>query len=246
MFDLQLQYALSVSHPCGHYVPPCSHDKYEIVYYHTGYGTTKIGDTTYHFSPNTFVVIPPNTIHDETHTADGDLLFIQFTSPTEFPSGFFTDVNDIIYKIVKSILQECYDQPIFYKEMISLKLNELLIMLGRLAPREKQQPKPKSFKYIINYLEDNYHDRILLHQLAAQMNYSYDYFQHQFRKLTGHSPQQYLINKRIDAAKVLLTDPNLSCTEIAYRCGFSNSAQFSTIFKRALGITPNQYRKNIF
>lgn len=245
MLDLHLQYALAVSHSCGHYVPPCKHDKYELVYYRTGHGITKLGDTDYHFSPNTFAVIPPNTIHDETHTADGDLLFIQITSHIELQLGLFPDVNDTIYRIVKSILQECYDQPPSYKEMISVKLNELVIMLSRLAPKEKLPQKPKSFRYIINYIEDNYHDRILLQHLAAQMNYSYDYFQHQFRKLTGFSPQQYLINKRIEASKTLLADPSLSCTEIAYRCGFSNSAQFSAIFKRSLGVTPNQYRKTL-
>lgn len=245
MLDLQLQYALAVSLSCGHYVPPFKHEKYELVYYRTGHGITKIGDTDHHFSPNTFSIIPPNTIHDETHHADGYLLFIQFESHIDLPMGLFQDVNDTIYQIVKSILQECHGQPISYKEMISIKLNELAIMFNRLVPKEKLPLKTKSFRYIINYIDDNYHHQILLKNLAVQMSYSYDYFQHQFRKLTGFSPQQYLINKRIEVSKALLADPTLSCTEIAYRCGFSNSAQFSAIFKRSLGVTPNQYRKTL-
>ncbi|MBO4976774.1 MAG: AraC family transcriptional regulator [Lachnospiraceae bacterium] len=41
----------------------------------------------------------------------------------------------------------------------------------------------------------------------------------------------------------MLLNKTLSCTEIAYRCGFSNSAQFSAMFKREKGISPYQYRK---
>ena len=75
------------------------------------------------------------------------------------------------------------------------------------------------------------------------MHISYDYFQHRFKEIVGESPQQFLVRKRVEAAEGLLADGTLSCTEIAYQCGFSNSAQFSAIFKREKGITPRQYQQ---
>ena len=75
------------------------------------------------------------------------------------------------------------------------------------------------------------------------MNFSYDYFQHRFKEITGYSPQQFLIHRRIEAAQTMLTDNSGNCTEIAQRCGFSNSAQFSALFKRETGYSPQQWRK---
>ena len=77
------------------------------------------------------------------------------------------------------------------------------------------------------------------------MNISYDYFQHKFKELTGFSPQQFLLNQRLLAAKELLQNSRLSCTEIAYRCGFSTSAQFSMLFKTHLGMSPLAFRNSL-
>ena len=98
---------------------------------------------------------------------------------------------------------------------------------------------------MINYISENYYNKIQFKNLAKQLNFSYDYFQHRFKQLTGFSPQQFLIEKRINAAENMLKENDLNCTEISYRCGFSNSAQFSAIFKQKKGITPLQYRKNL-
>ena len=124
--------------------------------------------------------------------------------------------------------------------MISLKLNELFLYVER---SERPSINEKNFEYVINYIQETYHDKIVLSDCAKQLNISYDYFQHRFKEITGRSPRQFLINRRLTASKELLLHSKLSCTEIAYRCGFSTSAQYSAIFNKAFGLTPMQYRK---
>ncbi|MBQ8143763.1 MAG: helix-turn-helix transcriptional regulator, partial [Butyricicoccus sp.] len=95
----------------------------------------------------------------------------------------------------------------------------------------------------IHYIEENYHEKIVLAECARQLNLSYDHFQHKFKALTGLSPKQYLTRQRLSAAKNLLLSGTLSCTEIAQRCGFSTSAQFSALFKKEFGCAPTQFQK---
>jgi len=83
----------------------------------------------------------------------------------------------------------------------------------------------------------------VLSDCAKQLNLSYDYFQHKFKAITGCSPQQFLIKQRLKASKKLLKEGELNCTEIAFRCGFSTSAQYSALFKKEYGSSPLQYQK---
>ena len=62
-----------------------------------------------------------------------------------------------------------------------------------------------------------------------------------FKKETGVSLKQYLSDYRISKAKELLADPNVHVTDAAQRVGFDNFSYFSTVFKKATGITPNEY-----
>lgn len=245
MKKLNLIAAMTVFHKNGHHVPLECHNHYELVYYRHGLGNTKIGDDRLTFSSNTFVIMPPQVWHDETHRTDCELIFIRIHSEDHLPTGFFTDKHETIYKLAKAIFDETIHQHASYQEMITLKLNELFIAVERLTQDKSAQNQAKTFEYVINYITESYHDRIMFKNLAEQMNFSYDYFQHRFKEITGLSPQQFLMQKRIDAAEIMLRDKALSCTEIAYRCGFSNSAQFSAIFKREKGMVPHQYRKEL-
>ncbi|MCI9572485.1 MAG: AraC family transcriptional regulator [Lachnospiraceae bacterium] len=243
MKDYQLITTVVCNHKSGTNVPMEKHEQYELIYYRYGRGITLIGGREHPFSSNTFALIPPDTWHDERHQADCELIFVRIQTKERFPTGFFTDSQEIIYRIVKTIYDETILQYASYKEMIDFKLNELFIALKRLDSSGQTRKQGKNLEYIINYISDNYHGKILFKDLARQLNFSYDYFQHYFKEITGLSPQQFLIHRRIEAAEDMLAKDVCSCTDIAYRCGFSNSAQFSAIFKRETGLSPQQYRK---
>ena len=76
--------------------------------------------------------------------------------------------------------------------------------------------------------------------------YSYDYFRHYFKKQYGMSPQSYLINVRLENAYSMLSStPDISITEVAISCGFSDSSQFSVMFSRHFGTSPKKFQKSI-
>lgn len=219
-----------------------AHSFYELVYYPHGSGATTIDGTEYHFSPNTFVVIPPSVEHDETRYTDCTILCMSFSCEGDsLQICHHVDESKEVYKVLKQILKESIHQSYEYQDMIATKLNELFIRVARLD--NSSFGTSKNFEYIINYLKENYYEKIQLTDCANQLNISYDYFQHKFKQLTGSSPQKFLLEQRLNAAKEMLLYNNYNCTEIAYRCGFSTSAQFSMLFKKRFGTSPQQYKK---
>lgn len=224
------------------YVQYHSHDYYEVVFYCEGRGVTHIGDTQYFFRENEFVLIPPYVKHDEIHHESGRVICICFYLDEELATEIYSGEKNGYKTIIEEMLSEAMDQFYGYEDVLAALLTSLIIKIKRNNSNLRMTGK-SDFTFIIKYIADNYHEKISLKQLAKQQNISYDYFRHRFKEQTGYSPKQFLVMKRLEAAKKMLRDNRLSCTEIAYRCGFSNSAQFSMLFKREFGVTPLEFRK---
>lgn len=219
------------------------HTYYELVYYAKGSGTSQVGDNLYRFGSGNFILLPPGTAHNEHHGTEGSVICLGFHSGTPLAAALHTDQSQTVLEILQDIMQEAAAQSVGYKTLLSARLTELCIRVLRL--QQCSTVNTKNFEYIIRYLEENYHEKLLLSDCAQQLNLSYDYFQHRFKQLTGLSPQAFLLQQRLNAAKQLLQTSNLSCTEIACRCGFSTSAQFSMQFKRAFHLSPLQYKHRV-
>jgi AraC-like DNA-binding protein len=80
-------------------------------------------------------------------------------------------------------------------------------------------------------------------KIAAESNMSEVYFRKLFTKYFGISPKQFIIDRRIEKAKQLLSEGRLSISIISERCGFSNPYHFCRLFKEHTGATPTEYRK---
>lgn len=217
-----------------------SHTHNELVYYRCGNGETKIGGKAFSFSDQCFAIIPRRVEHNELHRADAEVICLGFLSSHDLSLGFYTDPSYTIYKILNALLNEAKNQKYGYADMLKIKLHELLLHISR--NEINAAAATKDFTYIINYIKENFHENITLSDCAKQLNLSYDYFQHKFKTITGFSPQQFLIEQRLLASEKMLAENRYSCTEIAYRCGFSTSAQFSALFKKRYGTSPLKYK----
>jgi AraC family transcriptional regulator len=95
---------------------------------------------------------------------------------------------------------------------------------------------------ITDYINDNLREDLTLNRLAETLAMSPFHFAHAFRQATGLAPHRYLLQRRIERAKILLRETELSITEIAYQIGYSNQSSFSVLFRRVTGHTPKQFR----
>jgi len=83
-----------------------------------------------------------------------------------------------------------------------------------------------------------------LHTIAAESGYSRTHFLRTFRQSMGYSPHQWLTRLRIEEAKIRLQKASNSIIDIALDCGFSSHGHFSSTFRRIVGVTPREYRRN--
>lgn len=91
------------------------------------------------------------------------------------------------------------------------------------------------------YIEQHLAEDLSLNTVAGSVSLSPSHFSRLFKNSVGCSFSEYVTNTRLQYAKVLLANENLSIGEIAERTGFNNSNYFSTIFKKYNNMTPKEY-----
>jgi len=98
---------------------------------------------------------------------------------------------------------------------------------------------------VIEYIEEHLDSELSLAQMARAVHTSAYHFARQFKAATGMPPHRYVVTRRVERAQQLLGESyDLSLSEIATNVGFSDQSQFSTHFKRVVGITPREFRKS--
>jgi AraC family transcriptional regulator len=97
---------------------------------------------------------------------------------------------------------------------------------------------------VIDYIKSNYHRELSLVSLAAVAHFSPYHFHRIFKSIVGESLYKYIQRIRIEkAAHSLKYDKNKSITEIAFDCGFNNSASFARTFKEHFNMSATTWRK---
>ncbi len=95
------------------------------------------------------------------------------------------------------------------------------------------------------YFNEHYSENISIDEYAQNNHVSVSWFIRNFKQYTGFTPMQYILSKRLYNAEMLLQNTDYNVTEIAEIIGYDNPLYFSRIFKKAKGISPSEYRKNI-
>ena len=170
-------------------------------------------------------------------------------TPEDFPS---------IYDKVKSLLLEIKNEYLssstsFSEVSIYSKTLEIITLIGRNraaagmetpspdAPR-KQEEYIEKFIEICNYISAHCSDELNLEAVASMSGFSKFYFSRLFKQFTNVSFYKYVNQKRIEKAAKMLTEPNISITNVALSCGFESLSSFIRMFKIVKGCTPTEFR----
>ncbi|MBR2341441.1 MAG: helix-turn-helix transcriptional regulator [Clostridia bacterium] len=248
-------------------VKPHVHNTYELVYYIDGQGisnyakktvpnlengkfinyTSSIANPeTISFQKNECLLYPPGFVHDEQHLQPCQLVAVGFTSddiPIENKPTVYKDYELTILKKMEKIAKEFQEKRPFYNKKIESILTDLFIDFNRKENIPSQLEQYNTIHYARTYIKEYFTTKINLEELAASTGYSPSRFRVLFRKETGFSPKEYILNKRLDHAKTLLETTQLPITEIAFLCGFLDYPQFNKFFNARAGMNPKEYRK---
>lgn len=149
---------------------------------------------------------------------------------------------------ILAIEKEFVEKKAEYENMIKILLYQLLIQIIReydyvaaTALKQPENEKLHSLNQAMEYIDANLGRDLSLEEIASHANYSKSYFSSQFKKYNGLSPWDYITIRRIEEAIELLKSSDLTKSEIAFRCGFNNTANFYKAFRKVTGKTPSDF-----
>jgi AraC family transcriptional regulator len=117
-------------------------------------------------------------------------------------------------------------------------------MFGREQAERRCAALPKwRIRRLEEFLAGNLEKRVSLDDMAAAVGLSKMHFAAQFRVATGYRPREYLLLRRIERAKAMMTASSVPLVEVAFAVGFNAQAHFSTVFKRFTGKSPAQWKQ---
>ena len=150
------------------------------------------------------------------------------------------DPNDV-YNIVTDFQERSLGFPGLVE--LSRAMSQTLGLFIDLVRHSLEDKKNTVVRYSKKYIEDNLSERLSIVSVAQHVSLSPSYFSHLFKERTGMTVSAYVNTCRIEQAKHLLRESDISLAEIAQRLGFENQQYFSRVFKKALGIPPGRFRR---
>lgn len=120
----------------------------------------------------------------------------------------------------------------------------LLDFTTRMATLEKENVYSLPILHAIDYISTHIQEELTLSRMADALTLNPSYLSYLFKKETGKNIKDYILHKRIKAAKDLLLHSDMGYSDIAEYFHFSSQSYFIACFKKATGQTPKQYRQS--
>lgn len=162
---------------------------------------------------------------------------------------YFLFNNQALASATNNIMRIAMDDNSQKDIMADFALKELLIRLMQTQARslvEKNIIKNKSrIGFVVDYIKRNLHQKLSIESIAKLAYVSKSNFFKMFRDELGISPNDFILQERINKAKELLAYQN-SIKETAFQTGFSDTNYFTRVFKQLVGVTPKNYQINLF
>jgi AraC-like DNA-binding protein len=236
------------------------HEYYQIYYVMESAGTFLVNGEEHELSKDMFVFARPDTMHGI------KILPQEIQSPLRileakfmvFSHEFETELKQVpavsygteeMGKLLRQTFLEGMDKDLYYARVVEHQMCTLLYQMIRRCKAQAtlsstNGPSNEKAGKIRDYLDLNYADDITLDDLATNIGYSKNYLCRIFREITGDTINFYLNNVRINKAVELLASTDMDVAKISSVVGYNNVFHFIKTFKKLVGVSPGNYRRN--
>lgn len=246
------------------------HNGYEIYMFLGGDAYFYINDKCFKLNVGDVVLLSPSTSHrikstnkssisyervvinikqstlDRLSTPSTDLaqcFYEHNGEPISLSKNEIEKLSDMSVKLKSALQSSEYGSDVEANSYLSL----MLLYLHTLCKQYNMPNKnimPKIIKDVMQYISTHISSDLSLFKLSEVFNYNPTYISSLFKKHTGLSYKEYVIDKRIETAKMLLTN-GASVSEACLNSGFSDYSNFIRAFSKATGISPGKYAKSL-
>lgn len=227
-------------------------DDYFLIYVTDGIFSTEIDNDIFHLGKGAVVLYPPKFKYHYWGEPPSKYLCVHFTG--SYVERLLTDLgfptlepyileNEFSPKI-KSLFDKMVEQDItrapFLKYSLACLLEEILLTI---AIGNIKNSGHRTFKKSIKYIHENYTEKIQVPYLAKLEGLSNSRYITLFSKETGKTPSEYILELRLQRACDLLLSTDIGIGPIGASSGYKDQYFFSKIFKKHIGVSPQEYRK---
>lgn len=216
-----------------------------------------LGQTNYTVRTGEYLLMPPGANQHGYRASDCSFYWLHFipenTSQTSSSKVFFTALPEqgelAATERIVVLMKQLQDSDRRYG-MSSLNNSLTSAVLAEISAQclIKNKYTKDSATQLFNDISDyiNWHvcENIRVADIADYFGYNGKYLSAMFKKWSGSSIKQYIIQVKMDHAKAELTDTNHSISQIGYSIGYNDPHNFANAFKKATGLTPGDYRKS--
>lgn len=247
------------------------YDFWQIFYVNTGNMTSVCDSVETHTNANNLIIFPPNKTRTSYNTAPANFDIISFSS-NSLALKFLENKTILLTKDEENIIKDIVNKiryhfepikgnpslggfhpkentPVYVFQHIKIALEKLLLTLYERLNAEQSQTTTQLYDRnlaiavdIQKYIHSNLASDLSLANIASHFAISTSSLKTIFKRTTGQSVIQYIIDIKIDKAKELLCENVLSNTQIAHSLKFSSSSHFAKTFKDKTGYTPSEYK----
>ena len=134
-----------------------------------------------------------------------------------------------------------------YVEFLTHALTTRYLLLGAATSRTEVRASvlpTRLLNRVREKIEAHLHTELSLTSLAEETGYSRAHFLRLFQSATGQTPHRYILERRLQRAQECLQKKDASLIDIAAECGFASQSHMTSLFRRHLGLTPAQFRRD--
>ena len=246
------------------------HSSIEVILPVENYYDAKIGNVNYHINPGEILIIPPRELHELIAPQEGVRFIFLFNinvlaqlkgfasvqSMLTQPLHITKDTHPLVYnEVYQTLLDMCKEYisgnpyselsifSLLVRMLISLYENHIQTTdLFQNVNLNKHQEYVAKFGNLLEYIDNHYTEDLTLEDMADIIGFSKYHFSRLFKQYTNFTFCDYLKHRRIQAAEMLLEQPEYSITEVALQAGFPSISTFNRIFKEYKNCTPTEFR----
>ncbi len=234
------------------------HDSYLLIYTLNGCGTLQSDSCTAMLPIGSSVIIDCHNSHSYGSCADGwEFLWVHIkgTSAKAFydilypTKAFAINISNTEEFTAKSeeLIYKTGETDILSITRLSAGLHSLFCtLIADSIKTEQKKSRGQYGEYVdraAELIRQKYSQIITIDDIIAEIPISKFHFIRTFKRIMGMTPYNYLTNYRINSAKLFLRTTDMPVSEIADKCGFSDTSNFIVQFKRHTNQTPLQYRR---
>ena len=218
-----------------------------------GKGTLRIGDQTHHPQAGDVYIVTEGSDHEYKADLRDPWIKIWFNVAGPLPLALLDTyglrgVHHIPDVDVEHLFREgyetCCNAPSQAEQIVAIALHKIIMQIAA-ELRSRQEPTGRQSQELRDFLDRCVQETPSLAEMAETLGRSESQTIRTFKRDWGRTPYQFLIERKLQKAQVLLTGTAKAVKEIAAELGFNDEYHFSALFKQKVGLSPKHFRKAV-